>query len=190
MPTDRYKHLNRRFDRQADLDERRGRDAEDMYLDRSSRFDAQDAVGTAARGHFEQFQEDLARGLRDFRGQQVGQGRLDSGFRFEDEDDIWRQGLSDLGRTLAQNSLAAESLNLRNNEGLGAFGERTTGRFLDVLAGQRDSELMEEELRRRDRERRRSGLFGFAGRVGGALLGPTGSVVGGKIGDAVEGWLG
>src|SRR5690606_37057562 len=127
-------------------DERRGRRAEDAFLDRSERFDAQDAAGTAARAHFEQFQEDLERGLRDFRGSQVGAGRIDTGFRFEDEDELFRQGLADLGRTIASDALRAESLNLQNTANIGNFGQATTGRFLDVLAGQRDTELALEEL--------------------------------------------
>lgn len=187
MPTNRFKHLNSRFDRQADRDEQTGRRAEDAFLERTEGFDAQRAAGTAARAHFDQFAEDLRRDLSDFRGAQIGAGRLNTGFRFEDEDELFRQGLADLGRTLAQNALSAESLNLRNTAQLGAFGEGATNRFLDVLAGQRDTELSLEEMRRRDEERKRSGMFGFLGRVGGSLLGPAGSVVGGKIGDAVEG---
>lgn len=181
-----YRRYSGQFDEQAGQDRATGRRAEGAYLDRAMGYDAQQAASTAARGHFDQFQEDIDRRLRDFRGQQVGQGRLDSGFRFEDEDDIWRQGLSDLGRTFAQNAMQAEGMNLRNMEGIGGFGERMTGRGLDIMASERDAGVLDEELRRRDQANRRQGLFGMLGRVGGSVLGPAGSLVGGKLAEQLE----
>lgn len=181
-----YRRYSGEFNEQAADDLATGRRAESTYIDRATGYNAQEAASTAARGHFDQFQEEIDKRLREFRGTQVGQGRLDSGFRFEDEDELWRQGLSDLGRTFAQNAMQAEGLNLRNMEGIGGYGERVTGRGLDVMASERDAGIAEEELRRRDQANRRSGLFGTLGRVGGTLLGPAGSMVGGKLSEQLE----
>lgn len=181
--------LSRRFMTRADADEEAGTSAEDEALRRRQDFDAQGAAEESARAQFDMISEDLGRTLRDFRSSQVGSGRLNTGFRYEDEDELYEGALEDLGRTLSSNALQAEQLNLQNTAGLAREGGARSERSLDIMASERDASLTEEEIMRKDKEKKRKGLFGFLGRVGGTILGPAGSVVGEKIGTAVEGLL-
>lgn len=167
---------------QADRDLNVGREVEDEYVQRARDFDATGAARTAGSAIFDEVQEGLDRNVRTLRGAQVGRGRINSGFDFEDEDELVGDTYKNLARTLAQNAITTTGMNLRNMEGLGGYGERTTGRGLDIVASERDADIDEEEMRRRDEERRRSGLFGAIGRIGGTVLGPAGSIVGERIG--------
>ncbi len=171
------------FDEQARRDRTRGNRAEDAYLARMEGFDARGAARESAGAMYEDFARALERGIRDIRGGQVGMNRLGTGWGFDDEDEYIRQGRDELTKNLAARSLDAESLNLRASEGLGAFGQGTTNRYLDILSGQRDAKMLEEERKRRNR----AGLWGLAGRASGALLGPAGAVVGGELADTVAG---
>jgi len=177
------------FDRQGARDRSVGTQAEDDYLARARGFDARKGASEAARGYFNQFGDKLNKMIRNLRGAQVGSGRLDTGFGNEDQDELIQGGIRDLNDTLATNALQAESLNLRNTEGLGGFGERTTGRYLDILGGNRDAAMMDEEARRAQEAKKKSGLFGLIGRVGGSLLGPAGGVLGNKLGNYLGGLL-
>lgn len=177
------------FRRQARRDEEVGRRTEDEYLDRATRFDADEAAQRSARAQFDTFQEDLAEGLQELRGRQVSAGRLDTGYRFQDEDELIEGGIRDLNRGIASRAVETAGLNLRNQEGIGNFGQATTGRYLDILGSERDAEYAEEEMRRRDEANRRSGLFGLAGRIGGTLLGPAGNALGSRLGDALDSLL-
>lgn len=182
-------YLSGQFNQQAKRDRTVGTEVEDEFLDRARSFDADEAARMSARAQFDEFREDLADDMAALRGRQVGAGRLDSGFGFEDEDELVEASLDRLGRTLAQNSLRSAELQQRNTAELGRFGQATTGRALDVMASERDTELTLEEMRRRDEAARRGSKFGFLGKVGGALLGPAGGGVVGKIADGLESLL-
>lgn len=178
-----------RFRRQARRDEQTGREAEDEYLTRARGFDADEAAGRSAKAQFDTFREDLAEDLGDLRGEQVGAGRLDTGYRFDDEDELIEGGIRDLNRGIAGRAVQTAGMNLRNTEGIGQYGQDTTGRYLDILGSERDADLQLEEMRRKDEANRKKGMFGLAGRVGGTLLGPAGDKLGGRLGEALDSLL-
>jgi hypothetical protein len=160
-----------------------GRTAEDEYLRRTLEYDPQEALNRSTEAAYgairEQLDEDIAR----FRGQQVGAGRLDTGFRFEGEDLLVRDAFDRLNRELARNALTTENLRMRATESLGAFGERTTGRYLDLLTGGLDRAAAEEAAEEERRRRRRSGIGGLLGAGVGFLAGgPMGAAVGARLG--------
>lgn len=176
-------NYNAQFDEQARRDRTRGNRAEETYLDRATGFDARKAAGESAGAMYEEFARKLGRDLQDLRGSQVGMNRLGQGWGFDDEDELVREGRERMGSMIAERALDAEALNLRSNEGLGAYGERTSGRYLDVLAGQRDADMLERERKRRNK----GGWLSLGMGALGSLLGPAGSVVGDKIGEGVAG---
>lgn len=176
----RRQGISRRFDQQSKRDEARGTQAEDIAGQRLRDFDAEEGARRSARAQFDEFSEDLGDNIRDLRGSQVGRGRLNSGFGFEEEDELYEGALEDLGRTLSQNALQAQGLNLSATQQLSQLGGRQSGRFLDVLASERDADLLEEEQRRRARAEKRSGLFDALGTIakgglGFAAGGPAGA---------------
>lgn len=170
-PPSRREGISKQFDEQAASDQERGMRAEDETFDRLSGFDAEDAARRSARAQFDEFSEDLGDNISDLRGSQVGRGRLSSGFGFEEEDELYEGALEDLGRSLSQNALHAQGLNLSATSQLSELGGRQTGRFLDVLASERDADLLEEEQRRRARAEKRGGLFDALGTIAKGGLG-------------------
>ena len=183
--------IGRRNRRKSREDVERGGMVEDEYLERARAYDPSEAARTAARASFEEVEEDFGRNLETLRGSQVARGRVgsQSGFGFEEEDELYRESMAPLMRTLAQNALQTSRLNLENIRDIGGYGERTTMRGLDLAASERDAGLQLEEMRRRDEERKRSGLFGLVGRAAGTLLGPAGSFVGGELAEGLEGLI-
>lgn len=171
------------FNQQAARDRARGNQAEDTYISRASNFDARGAARDTANSMYEDFAKALERSITDLRGSQVGRGRTRTGWGWKKEDQLVADGRDQLTRDIAGLSLQAEGLNLRNLEGIGAYGTNTTNRYLDILAGNRDAALAEQDRKRRDK----AGLWGLAGRVGGALLGPAASAAGGALSDYVAG---
>jgi hypothetical protein len=165
--------------RQADVDEQTGRESEGIATERLRGFDAEEGARRSARAQFDEFSQDLGRNIRDLRGSQVGRGRINAGFGFEDEDELYEGSLRDLGRTLSQNALQAQGLNLQAAGELGGMGERQTGRGLEILGSERDASFLEEEQRRRQRAQSRSGLFGALGTL---ARGVGGFIAGGPVG--------
>lgn len=171
--------LSARFQGQAKKDEERGDVLEREAEDRLRGFDAEDAARRSARAQFDEFREDLGEDIQDLRGSQVGRGRLNSGFGFDEEDELVSEGIENLGRSLTQNALQAQGLNLSATSQLGAMGQGRTSRFLDVLASERDADFLEEEMRRRKKADKRGGLFSALGTV---AKGVGGYIAGGPVG--------
>lgn len=178
--------ISQTFRKQQRRDLPAGAEAEDEAARRRAEFDAQAAAEESSRAQFDAISERLGRTLRDFRGTQVGSGRLDTGYRFEDEDELYEGALEDLGRSMSARALEVNRQNLTNIGGMERAGGARVNRALEILGSERDASLTEEEILRKEKERKRAGLFGFLGRVGGTLLGPAGSIVGEKIGERVE----
>jgi hypothetical protein len=129
---DKLKEFESRFDLALGAEEKAARKSR-KDLDE---FDPFEAVGTSARAGFETFRDDFSEFLRDFRGQQVGSGRLDTGFAVEDEDRVLFRGLQDLNRQIAGQALGASSLKLSAI----SRADQSRDRFLDLLSGGLDRE--------------------------------------------------
>lgn len=177
-------YLRNRYVAAMNAAERRGREAEEEYFRRAREFDPTRAVTTAAEGAWAQILPQVRETIRDLRGRLVGAGRLRGGYGEMDEDEVWNRATQQLTSEIARNALSSAGLALQNLQGLGAYGERTTGRFLDLLAGERDRELMEREMARQRRAARWGAIASLVGGVAGAFL-PGGSLLGSQIGRAV-----
>ena len=169
--------------------QRAGRSAdatEDVFRSELADYDPYEAVRTAARGAFDEFKPELERSIEDLRGQEVGMGRLDTGFAQEDEDRLVRDSLKNLNSEIARNSVAAAGLDLQSINALGAFSQAQRDQYLDLVAGGLDRITAEENMKRQ----KKGGLFGALGSViggvGGFLVGgPAGAYAGSKIGGSV-----
>lgn len=161
-----------------------GRRATAGYLDRAENFDASQALNEWAKGAYGTVSQQISDELKSLRGQAVGAGRLDTGFFDEDQGTVVNRNLANFNQALSQQALGAAGLDLRNAEGLGAFGERATENATDLLMSRREeveNAAREDEARKR---RKRSGIGGF---IGGALGAAGGFVLGGPAG-AATGW--
>lgn len=154
---------------------RLGSRAEQEYLSRAIGFDANRAVRDAAIGGFNAFRKQLGRDLHALRGRQVGMGRLNTGFATQDEDRLIEGGLNDLNNMILQNALGAASLDLRNLQGLGAYGANQSNVYLDALAGL-------NMTRRAQQLQNQASKRGFLGGLLGAGIGALGTALGGPLG--------
>lgn len=151
-------------------------------------FDATEAARTTAGAMFEEFAEDHARGIRDLRGQQVGMGRLRTGFATEDEDMLTQDLNRRISREIARGAFTAASLDLQN---VGAFsGEGIEARR--AADGALTSQLDRAQAAENQRQQRRRSLLGLLGGgagalIGGKLGGPAGAAVGARIGGSLGG---
>ena len=162
---------------------RRGGGFQDEYEQWAKGYDPRESMETWAPALYSQFGERMGEQIGDMRGDQVSMGRLDTGFATEDEDRLWKYGLQDLNRTLAANSLQAEGMYMQHKTGMGAYGMENTGRYLDMLAGERDRELLQKQIDAKNK----SSWLGALGTLGGAAIGffaggPPGAAAGANIG--------
>lgn len=174
--------LRNRYIRALSGDEARGRRAEDEFIERSTTFDPYESAQTAARAQVAAVREQFGEDLDDLRDFNAGIGRLETGYGGMDEDELFEDVVDRTSRQIASNSLAATSLDLQNTQGIGAYGERTTNRYLDLLSGGLDREQAERNARRAERASLWGTVGGLAGGVAGSFLGPIGGAAGAAVG--------
>ena len=124
-------------------------------------FSATDAAKTSALAQFELTKTPLLEMLETLRGNQVGRGRLNTGFGFEEEDRLFRGAFQDLNQRIASRAFQGAGLDL---QALGLRG--------DLASGGLDRETLERNARREQRTALLGALIGGIGRVvGGAVSG-------------------
>jgi len=122
---------------------------EDAFLDRATEFDASSYMREAATGAWNEFLPQLDRRIEGLRGEQVGMGRLNTGFATEDEDRLVSEGLGRLTNQLSEQALGAAGLNLDNQRQIGGYASEQGGRYLDLIAGQYDRKTAETNAKKR-----------------------------------------
>lgn len=124
-------------------------------------FDPRKAAKRSARAQFETFEEDLREDMQSLRGRQVGSGRVDTGFGFQDQDRFVRDRLDRLDRALATRATASAGQRLQQ---LGMVN-RSRGRFFDLLSGQLDRETARENAEKQQLASILGGITGTAGSI-------------------------
>ena len=166
--------------------ETRATDLETRTDEARSTFDAAEYARETAAASFADMKEEMGRGVESLRGQQVGRGRLDTGFGFEDEDRLVMDFQDRLSRDISHQAFTAAGMDLRNIEGGASDANLARERDLGLLVGATDR----EQARVNERNRRRRGRFGMLAGLAGAgvglaLGGPAGAQLGGSIGSSV-----
>jgi hypothetical protein len=164
---------------------------EDLFFEQASAFDPYAAAERSARGMFDTFREDLGQDIGDLRGQQVGMGRLDTGFATEDEDRLITGGIRNLNNEIAGRSMQAAGMDWQRIQGIGGAAMHYGDNYLDLVSGGLDRYTAEENAKRS----RKKGIFGAIGTglgaIGGfALGGPAGAAAGARIGGSMGGGFG
>lgn len=157
---------------------------EDEAMGRLRDFDATTAATTASRAAYEDIYDDLAKNIERLRADQVGMGRLRTGFATEDEDELLEDANRALANAIARNALSATSMNLSASNALANYGTAARSRYLDLLAGGLDRAQMEENARKK----RRGGIGALVGAGLGTFVFPgigteLGAVLGGLAGE-------
>lgn len=184
----RMKALTKEADvRKASTGERTNR-LEGTVDARREEFDARDYLADTTGAAFEQFKESFGENIDSLRGQQVGRGRLDTGFAFEDEDMLFRNMGRDLNRQLSSMSLNAAGLDMRNTEGMAGDAAQASSVYDSAVSGALDRETAEMNARDQKKKNRLGLLGAVAGGVGGFFLGgpagaKLGAGLGGRLGD-------
>lgn len=163
--------LKNRYLNALDPAEQQGSEANSLYFDRAKSFDPSAALDKYAGAASSRFRRDVGQTVGHLRGQQVGMGRLDTGFATQDEDRV----VTDLGERyqddINSHALDATSLELRNNEGIGAFGQNQQNSYLDLLSGGLDRETAESNAKKQ-----------FWSNLLGSAVGAAGYATGMKFG--------
>lgn len=151
-------------------------------------FDATSYAREASRAAFDDYRRDFDRGIEGLRGQQVGMGRLRTGFATEDEDRLGEDMNRRLAQELSRNAFMAASLDLQNTEGIGRAGTEARAGSDAALAGGLDRAQAAENERRQRRSRFLGVLAGGAGAaIGGLAGGPAGAALGARLGSQLGG---
>jgi hypothetical protein len=188
MPQNRLRTLEGTLDQRRRQGEARAGELESSVDTRRESFDATDFSRRAAGAAFDDHREDLERGIGDLRGQQVGMGRLTTGFGQEDEDRYVTDLNTRLSRELARGAFTAASLDQQNIAGIQSGAESARLGADAALSGQLDRAQAEVNEKRQRRARRLSLLGAGVGAVGGFLIGgPAGAAAGARVGGQVGG---
>lgn len=170
-----------RFVQQLNPAQRVAESTEADYLRRARSYDPQASFERSANAARVGYRKQLQRDLRDEEGAAVGAGRLDTGFYDEDRGEVIRRSDESFNRELAGMALNTEGLRLRNQEGLGQYGQFASNRYLDILTGGLDRAEAEAEARRK--------RGSFLGRLGRGIVGAAGGFVAGGPAGAVAGGI-
>ncbi len=157
------------MDAQGAADRSRGSAAEQAYYDRISKFDATEGAQRTADVLSQDWMQEYTEGMEGLRGRQVGQGRLDTGYGFEDTDRFTRDARRSMTDSLARLTMQDQGQQLGATESMGRYGERVTGRGIDL-------EQTEKDRKRADAASKRS----MWGNIGGALIGAAGTYAGSR----------
>lgn len=140
---------------------------------------------------FADFKDQFTENLADLRGQQVGMGRLNTGFGFDDEDRLFTNMGKNLNRTVAGHALDVERLRQggisRDAQVASSAADRAlsaTGGEYHTLRAQRMQDERDSNERRDSRRRGRwNSILGVGGATAGFLLGgPAGAAAGYQVG--------
>lgn len=148
------------------------------WMTASQNYDPQASVNASATGAFNAFKRNLGQSIGDLRGEQVGMGRLDTGFATNDEDRLVSRGIADLNDKVLQNSMQAENLKFQNMTNIGNFAQNAGQDYrqgiADLNATRRQQQLMDKASKRSMWGSIATGLLGAAGT---ALAGPIGGAL-------------
>ncbi len=160
----------KRYEAAFDPTKRRADQAQDYYLEGATSFDPTESLERYGEASYRGFERNLGREMETLRGSAVGAGRLNTGFQTEDEDRVVTDLAERYQDSLARQSLGATSLELRNLEGVGAYGAGQQNTYLDLISGGLDRETSERNAKKKLLGNVLGGAFGAAGRIFGGGL--------------------
>lgn len=163
-----------------------GEALEDQYVSGISGFDPYAAYREQAQGAFNQFRRSFANQLSRLRGQQVGMGRLRTGFATADEDRLFLEMADRLNDVLAQGALQAAGLNLQRLGQMGDYAARQRDTALQGYFGDWATRYQQQMADRASKRQMWGNLIGagLTG-LGLALGGPAGGTIASGIGKAI-----
>ena len=143
-------------------------------------FNPSDAFGRRLAAAQNQFRRDWTKGVGNLRASQVGRGRLNTGFGFEDEDRLFEVLGARFADTAGNAALQAAGLDLSKLGLHGNIASALTDRAMAARGGEYQT-LRQQRLQ--DAADRRRGW----GDLLGSLISAGGTILGGPIGGALVG---
>lgn len=168
----------------------RSRRNQEAYEEDSAAYDPQESFERSAEGAYAGFRDRLNEDIGSLREEQVGTGRLRTGWGTQDEDRLVTRSADRFSSMLADRALQTEQLRYSNLRDRGGYAERQGNTYLDLVSGGLDRAQAEENARRERRGNKARGIGTAIGAVGGSFIPGIGTKAGGTIGGALGGLFG
>lgn len=148
--------------------------AENTYLTQATNFNPTGAVRDYATAAYDATSQNIRDQLAKLAGDDVSQGRINTGFYDEDRGEVMNRNLADYNSKVAQAAYNATGYQLENQQGLAANAENQSQTSLSILRGnQQDMEQQAEAKAARARQKKK----GIGSLIGTALGGAVGSII-------------
>lgn len=160
-----------------------GQETEDEFLRRARSFDPMQSLRDYSTGAFNSFRRDLGQDMSKLRGQQVGMGRLRTGFGQGDEDRLVTGSLDRLNDAILGQSMNATQMQQNNTNMLGQYGLDRSNTHLEATTGLAASKAAQDATNKASKR-------GMWGNIAGAGLMAAGTALGGPLGGMIGGGIG
>ena len=152
-------------------------------IDRVRNYNAQGALDTYTRAATDRSQLAFRNNLRDLKGSEVRNGRLNTGFFDEDVGQLALDSNRQLNDQIGSRALEASQMQQTNDARYLGAAEQQQQQYFDLLTGGLDREQAEKNRQ----SQQRSSLLGSLASLGGTAIGflaggPPGAGVGGSVG--------
>lgn len=148
--------------------------AENAYLKGATSFNPTQAVRDYSTAAYDATSQNMRDELNKLAGDDVSQGRINTGFYDEDRGQVVNRNLADYNSKVANAAYSATGYQLANNNSLAANAEDENNTFLSTLRG--NQQYMQDQAADAA-ERARKKKRGIGGVIGGILGGTVGSII-------------
>lgn len=160
--------------------------AESTYLQQATQFNPTQAVKDYSTAAYDATSQNIRDQLNTLAGDDVNQGRINTGFYDEDRGQVVNRNLADYNSKVANAAYSATGYQLANQQGLASNAENQENTYMSTLRG---NQQYQEEQAADAADRARKKKSGIGSLIGGVLGGTIGSIVPG-LGTATGATLG
>ena len=186
MPDSREERYRNRYDGGIAGTEEAGRKLTRNFTDGATNFDPRKGFDEYVTGAHNRFRREFKQDVGDLRGQQVGMGRLDTGFATGDENRLFESSAARMQEGIASRAVQVQGQELDRLNMVGSMGSAYDERALAAVGGEyqtiRQQRLQDEANKRRGWGNVISATLGAAGTV---LAGPIGGALVNKVSENV-----
>lgn len=165
--------------------------AESTYLKQATTFNPTQAVKDYSTAAYDATSQNIRQQLAQLAGDDVSQGRINTGFYDEDRGEVMNRNLADYNSKVASAAYNATGYQLQNQEGLARNAEDNTNTFMSTMRGNQQSMQQQAEDKAARARKKKSGIGSLIGAGLGAAIGSVvpgvGTMAGAQLGQGLGG---